>query len=285
MYAVETCSRSAGSAAQSPKKATSAPPKATKVVSVEIQPAVRREMRAAGERDRERSGERREQADPGAGDHQPRQRARLVDVEGHAAPGHRDDEPEPDRDLGRGDGHHREREDLAVEVTLLARERDQGEVRRVQHDLEREEDDQRAAPEHHPERADPEQHRRDDQVPADAGAVHLARVFLLARRAEDDAADGGDEQHDRGDLEREQVVGEEELADLGRAAEGVGDLGRVLRLSPHASPSTTTTSTSSAAAATTAAVRRSGGPPAHGASARPPRYATTKRNMTMTAPA
>ena len=29
----------------------------------------------------------------------------------------------------------------------------------------------------------------------------------------------------------------------------------------------------------------SGGPPAHGASARPPRYATTKRNMTMTAPA
>ena len=58
-----------------------------------------------------------------------------------------------------------------------------------------------------------------------------------------------------------------------------------VRLSPQARPSTTTISTRSAAAATTAAVRRSGGPPAQGASARPPRYATTKRNMTITAPA
>jgi hypothetical protein len=45
VYAVETCSRSDGSAAQSPKNATSAPANATNVVSVEIQPAVRREMR------------------------------------------------------------------------------------------------------------------------------------------------------------------------------------------------------------------------------------------------
>src|SRR5437660_3748789 len=33
-------------------------------------------------------------------------------------------------------------------------------------------------------------------------------------RAQDDAADGGDEQHDRGDLEGEQMVGEEEPSDL-----------------------------------------------------------------------
>ena len=45
VYAVETCSRSDGSAAQSPKNATRAPPNATKVDSVAIQPAVRREMR------------------------------------------------------------------------------------------------------------------------------------------------------------------------------------------------------------------------------------------------
>ena len=45
VYAVETCSRSDGFAAQSAKNATSAPANATNVVSVEIQPAVRREMR------------------------------------------------------------------------------------------------------------------------------------------------------------------------------------------------------------------------------------------------
>ncbi len=44
VYAVETCSRSDGSAAHSPTKATSAPPNATNVVSVEIHPAVRREI-------------------------------------------------------------------------------------------------------------------------------------------------------------------------------------------------------------------------------------------------
>ena len=38
-------------------------------------------------------------------------------------------------------------------------------------------------------------------------------------RAEDDAADRGDEQDDRRDLEREQVVGQEQPADLGGAAE------------------------------------------------------------------
>ena len=45
VYAVESSSRSAASRAQSPKNATSAPPKATKVVSVEIQPASRAMMR------------------------------------------------------------------------------------------------------------------------------------------------------------------------------------------------------------------------------------------------
>ena len=45
-------------------------------------------------------------------------------------------------------------------------------------------------------------------------AIDLARVG-----AEDDAADGRDEQHDRGDLEGEQVVGEEQPSDLGGAAE------------------------------------------------------------------
>ena len=46
-------------------------------------------------------------------------------------------------------------------------------------------------------------------------------------RAKHDSADGGDEQDDRRDLEREQVVGEEEAADrLGRA-EAAPDVARV----------------------------------------------------------
>ena len=44
VYAVDICSRSSGLSPQSPKNATSAPPNATNVVSVETQPAWRREM-------------------------------------------------------------------------------------------------------------------------------------------------------------------------------------------------------------------------------------------------
>jgi len=47
-------------------------------------------------------------------------------------------------------------------------------------------------------------------------------------RAEDDAADGGHEEHDRRDLEREQMVGEEQAPDrLGRS-ERPADVGRLL---------------------------------------------------------
>src|SRR5207244_10802592 len=44
---------------------------------------------------------------------------------------------------------------------------------------------------------------------------------------EDDAADRRDEQHDRRDLERKQVIGQKESADLGRTAEGAADVRRV----------------------------------------------------------
>ena len=43
-------------------------------------------------------------------------------------------------------------------------------------------------------------------------------------RAEDDSADRGDEQHDGGDLEGQQVVAQEESPDVARAAEGAGDV-------------------------------------------------------------
>src|SRR3712207_9179587 len=43
------------------------------------------------------------------------ERRQLVDVEREPAPRHRHDQAEADDDLGRRDGHHREREDLAVD--------------------------------------------------------------------------------------------------------------------------------------------------------------------------
>src|SRR5438876_3380147 len=53
--------------------------------------------------------------------------------------------------------------------------------------------------------------------------------LLPARmRTEDDAADRRDEQHDRRDLEGEQVVGEEQAADLARRSEAPRDVRRMV---------------------------------------------------------
>src|SRR5437588_2739340 len=46
-------------------------------------------------------------------------------------------------------------------------------------------------------------------------------------RAEDDAADCRDQQHDRRDLEREQVIRQEQAADVGGASKGAADVFRV----------------------------------------------------------
>src|SRR4029077_12944966 len=87
-------------------------------------------------------------------------------------PVQRYDEAEPDAHLRRGDCHHGEREDLARAVVEVPRERDQREVARVEHQLEREQHDERVAPDEDAERADPEQERRDGDVPGDTGAEH-----------------------------------------------------------------------------------------------------------------
>src|SRR5207248_3509048 len=83
-----------------------------------------------------------------------------------------DHEAEADADLRGGDGHHGEREDLARPVVPVARERDQREVASVQHQLEREEHDERVAPDQDAERAGAEQKRGHRDVPGDAWAEH-----------------------------------------------------------------------------------------------------------------
>ena len=77
VYAVDTTSRSPCPSAQRPMNATSAPPKATNVVSVEIHAAALREMRvpAIAIASAPTSGERRQT--PGARDHRLSPGARL----------------------------------------------------------------------------------------------------------------------------------------------------------------------------------------------------------------
>src|SRR5512133_1692139 len=62
------------------------------------------------------------------------------------------------------------------------------------------------------------------------------RATRVRVRAEDDGADGRDEQHDRRDLERQQVVGQEQSADLVRRAEAGLDLRFVRELPPGLEP-------------------------------------------------
>ena len=81
-------------------------------------------------------------------------------------------QPEADDGLGGRHDHDGEREDLAGPVARVAREGDQGEVARVQHDLEREQHDERAAADEDAEGARCEEQDRDDEVRGDARAGH-----------------------------------------------------------------------------------------------------------------
>src|SRR6187401_616563 len=79
-------------------------------------------------------------------------------------PEQRDDDREADGGLGGGDGHHEERDDLAVDVAGETPERHEREVHGVQHDLDREQDGDQVTAQEHTRRADGEQDRRDDQI-------------------------------------------------------------------------------------------------------------------------
>ena len=184
------------------------------------------------------------------------------------------------RHLAGRDDHHDQREDLAVAVAPHAREGDQREVRRVEHQLEAEQDHERVAAREHAGGADAEDQRRDDEVPADAhqppsGPRAAAAAGARARAArarspadrlghradaaaadvgdrdssalvgaeaaaaarEHDRADGGDQQQQRGDLEREQELRQEQLADLARACRSRGHVRRAVGRRAPSGPS------------------------------------------------
>ena len=140
-------------------------------------------------------------------------------------------------------------------LCAVARERDQGEVAGVQHQLEREQHDERVAP-------DRARRARRSRTGTAASARYQATSGPdihdrpLRVGAEDHAADRSDEQHDRRDLEREQVVGEEDAADpAGRAELSRRPRSRARGSRSPACPTTTTISTRSAPAASDRADR------------------------------
>src|SRR3990172_800701 len=106
-------------------------------------------------------------------------------VDGH-------DDRESDHDLGGGDHHREEGQDLAVQVVVHPAERHEGEVHRVQLELDRHEDHERVLADEHPDRADREQHRRHDHEVGDrrphaaaSSASEAACAFVTDRRCRD----------------------------------------------------------------------------------------------------
>ena len=126
------------------------------------------------------AGERRRQAEPGAGDH-PRSSESRSTSSASRRRCSATTRPSPTHTS-----------DAATAITASAKiwpapfadvpgERDQREVRAVQHDLEREQDDQRVAPHEHAERADPEEEGGDAEVPGDRRAEHQVDASSSAR--------------------------------------------------------------------------------------------------------
>src|SRR5215469_7968759 len=85
------------------------------------------------------------------------QQVRVVHRRGPAGPEDRHQDREADHDLRGGHHHHEERDDLAVQVPVHARERHERQVARVQHQLDAHEHHDGVAPHEHADAADHEQ--------------------------------------------------------------------------------------------------------------------------------
>src|SRR5215471_1959864 len=85
------------------------------------------------------------------------QQVRVVHRRGPAGTEDRHQDRQPDDHFRGGDHHHEERGHLAVHLAVHARETDERQVDRVQHELDAHEDDQRVAADEHPDRADHEE--------------------------------------------------------------------------------------------------------------------------------
>src|SRR5438477_10733209 len=106
----------------------------------------------------------------------------VVHVRGLPIPEDRDQDREPHGHFRGRDRHDEEDEDLAVHVAVLPGKGHEAQVHRVQHQLDRHEDDQRAPAHQHAHQTHREEQGRHHLVGRERnrGAVHQAN-FLLAR--------------------------------------------------------------------------------------------------------
>src|SRR5438128_2020378 len=205
------------------------------------------------------------------------QRAELVDVEVEVASRDGDDQAEADDHLRGGHGHDGEGEDLAGAVPVVAREGDQRQVRAVQHDLEREEHDQRVPAQEDAERPGREQERGDREVPGDLGAEDGDRhdAFSPASLRECEPRITPPIAATRSTIDVISKASRWSVRKSRPTACGLPNEDRTCcwceSRPPALSPTATTISTRSAPAAPTAPICCQLGPPAQGASARPPR--------------
>src|SRR5260221_9364439 len=88
------------------------------------------------------------------------QQVRIVHRRGPAGPEDRGQDRQAHDDLRGGHHHHEEGDDLPVEVAVHPRERDEGQVDRVQHQLHAHEDDERVPADQDAHAADHEQDHR-----------------------------------------------------------------------------------------------------------------------------
>src|SRR5215813_1177295 len=100
----------------------------------------------------------------------PHQR-QLVHREAAAEPEYGDDDGKTDGDFGGGHAEDEEDEGLAIDGAVALPEGHEGQVRRVEHDLDGHEDDERIAPHEH---AEDEEHGRHAHVVG--GRHHVRRV-------------------------------------------------------------------------------------------------------------
>src|SRR4051794_182247 len=132
----------------------------------------------------------------------PFQKIDLIQKDRLAVAVERDDDAEPDGGFGGGDDDDENREDLSGDGVLIARqlqvarEGDEVQVRRVQNQLDRHEDDDDVAPREHARHADDEEERADDEELREVwvldafndGRVGSLRHSLLQQRGENHVA-------------------------------------------------------------------------------------------------
>jgi hypothetical protein len=106
-----------------------------------------------------------DQARPSLAPASPTRIAATSDVDRSDVAEQEDEDREPDGRLGRGDGQDEEHEHLPGHVAQEARERDEVDIDREQHQLDRHQHDEHVAPiEEYPRHADGEQDRAQHEI-------------------------------------------------------------------------------------------------------------------------